>query len=247
MRSVVCLVVLAACGRIGFDAASDADVRRDSACTTCDQGLVAYWPLDDVATGTGRDIIGGHDVTFMATFTAGTGVHGGAAELMAGYATVSWDLPSALAGSFTIALWARPSAATSGFDRYFSMFYFDTADHGVLILDNDASGNGLRCGVYIGGSWFYITQDNVYAPTGWRHIACTYDGSTVITYANGGEANRRSQVSGVVGKTATIPVAIGASIYPNDTAQNMWSGSIDDVRVYDRALTAAELALLATP
>ena len=80
-------------------------------------------------------------------------------------------------------------------------------------------------------------------PTGtWSHIAATYDGSAVKVYINGTLASSNN-VSGPI-TTSGLPLRIGG----NSVWSEWFSGQIDDVRIYDRALDASELASdMATP
>jgi hypothetical protein len=69
----------------------------------------------------------------------------------------------------------------------------------------------------------------------WAHLAATYDGATLRLYVNGTQV-ASSAVSGAIATTAGS-LRIGGN--------NVWSewfkGTIDDVRVYNRALSAAEV------
>ena len=69
----------------------------------------------------------------------------------------------------------------------------------------------------------------------WTHLATTYDGSTLRLYVNGTLVSRRS-VSGPM-RTSGRPLRIGG----NAVWGEFFKGSIDDVRVYDHALSGAEL------
>jgi hypothetical protein len=76
----------------------------------------------------------------------------------------------------------------------------------------------------------------------WTYLAATYDGASLRLYVNGVQV-ATSAVSGAIATTAG-PLQIGGN--------NVWSewfkGTIDDVRVYNRALSAAEVqADMGTP
>jgi hypothetical protein len=75
----------------------------------------------------------------------------------------------------------------------------------------------------------------------WTHVAGTYDGTTWRIYWNGVLDNQNVN-SGII--ETNRRVMIGA-VDINGTAGQFWHGEIDDVRVYDRVLTADELAALA--
>jgi hypothetical protein len=72
-----------------------------------------------------------------------------------------------------------------------------------------------------------------------------YDGATLRIYGNGALLETRDPVAAPFMASEPRDVAIGATVDANGTAQNIASGRFDDVRIYDRALTASELAALA--
>ncbi|MHC4439839.1 MAG: LamG domain-containing protein, partial [Planctomycetota bacterium] len=70
----------------------------------------------------------------------------------------------------------------------------------------------------------------------WFHVAGVYDGSQKLLYING-ELDASSNSTGNI-STVTTPVFIGE----NSGARNRyWAGLIDDVRIYNNALTQAEI------
>ena len=75
----------------------------------------------------------------------------------------------------------------------------------------------------------------------WVHVAAVYDGATMKLYKDGVEV-------GSVAKTGSITTNSGVSAWiggnPPGATDRAWDGQIDDVRVYSRALTAAEIAVL---
>ena len=69
----------------------------------------------------------------------------------------------------------------------------------------------------------------------WTHLAATYDGTTQRLYANGTQVAQLA-VSGAI-TTSTSPLKIGG----NAIWGEWFNGLIDEVRVYNRALTPAEI------
>ena len=66
----------------------------------------------------------------------------------------------------------------------------------------------------------------------WAHLAATYDGVTMRLYVNGVQVASRAQTGAIA--TSTNPLQIGGdSIYGQ-----YFAGLIDEVRVYNRALSA---------
>ena len=69
----------------------------------------------------------------------------------------------------------------------------------------------------------------------WTHLTATYDGATLRMFVNGVQASSRA----VTGLTATTSGAL--RIGGNSVWGEYFRGLIDEVRIYNRALTAAEI------
>ena len=69
----------------------------------------------------------------------------------------------------------------------------------------------------------------------WSHLAATYNGSTLRLYVNGAQVSSK-QVNGALAN-GSGPLHIGG----NSVWAEWFSGQIDDLRVYNRALTVAEV------
>jgi hypothetical protein len=70
----------------------------------------------------------------------------------------------------------------------------------------------------------------------WSYVALTYDGGALRLFVNGSEATRRPGTSGAI-QTPGNPLWIGG----NQPYGEHFHGSIDEVRIYDRALTEQEI------
>jgi hypothetical protein len=90
-----------------------------------------------------------------------------------------------------------------------------------------------------------INSSVAISPNTWTHVAVTLGGGTGILYINGVEVGRNNGMSLTPSSLgATTQNYIGRSQYNGDAHL---SGRVDDFRVYDDALTAAEVAALANP
>jgi hypothetical protein len=69
----------------------------------------------------------------------------------------------------------------------------------------------------------------------WTHLAVTYDGSMLRMFVNGVQVSSRA-LTGSMPATAS-PLRIGG----NSVWGEYYRGLIDEVRVYNRALTGAEI------
>ena len=91
-----------------------------------------------------------------------------------------------------------------------------------------------------GDTWRYVDSVKTIPAKTWVHVASTYDGATLKIYING-VLDRSLAVSGRTCANAE-PVTIGAK---NKTSAGLveayFDGRIDDFRIYDRALTVAEI------
>lgn len=76
----------------------------------------------------------------------------------------------------------------------------------------------------------------------WTHVAASYDGNTLRVYLNGIQDGSTSGWT-IYNWNSSVNTLIGnASWYP--TANPKYKGRLDDVRIYNRALTASEIAQL---
>ena len=69
----------------------------------------------------------------------------------------------------------------------------------------------------------------------WTHLAGTYDGATMRLYVNGVQVSSRTQTGQIPISTSALQIG-GDSIYGQ-----YFPGTIDEVRVYQRALSASEI------
>jgi hypothetical protein len=77
---------------------------------------------------------------------------------------------------------------------------------------------------------------------GWTHLTAMYDGARIRLYVNGVLVRTGSRVGNITATTG--PLSIGG----NQAFGQYFAGLIDDLRIYDRALTDAEVqADMVTP
>jgi hypothetical protein len=74
----------------------------------------------------------------------------------------------------------------------------------------------------------------------WHHVAGTYDGAMARLYIDGIPDGSMAATGAISKNTASVYIGGNA-----EQTARMWKGSIDDVRIYNRALTDAEVRLLA--
>ncbi len=94
-----------------------------------------------------------------------------------------------------------------------------------------------------GSAWKFLDSTRAIATNTWIHLAATYNGSTLTVWIDGKRAGSRA----ITGRTCANnePLAVGAKEAPSKgLLEAFWDGRLDDVRVYNRALSAAEIARL---
>lgn len=97
------------------------------------------------------------------------------------------------------------------------------------------TGDRPAVGVSVSGVEQVLTGGNVIPLREWTHVAGTYDGTRLRLYVNGVEVASRLQ-SGAIGVSSGA-LRVGA----NTVASEDFFGRIDEVRIYGRALGAAEI------
>jgi hypothetical protein len=247
-------------------------VDQSSAVVGPSTGLVGYWTLDGSATNwntnTTRDASGnGRTGTLMSLSTTTTPVTGkvGQAFKLTGtansYVKVTTDPLNAVSATrVTIAFWAKPSAITASTYTYIGGNSDDfVSNNGInLVLDDRGTANGItglsksfvasfKTAGGGGGSGYMISFPNAFDTTsGWHHYVATYDGTTGALYKDGvAQSTQGSSTYFATGnyipRNATF--AIGA-MGDNTGGTHNFNGSLDDVRIYSRVLTAAEVQQL---
>jgi fibronectin type 3 domain-containing protein len=78
----------------------------------------------------------------------------------------------------------------------------------------------------------------------WVHVAGTWNGSTMVIYFNG--VSKASQAASGTNGTTSNALTIGAK-NGSSTAGDYFQGMLDDVRVYNRGLSASEIGVVMAP
>ncbi|MCG8467348.1 MAG: hypothetical protein MJB57_03955 [Gemmatimonadetes bacterium] len=220
------------------------------------QGLVAYYPFNgnaDDESGNGHDgVISG------ATLVADRS--GSPTSAAVSFDGVDDDIrvatsPLLRSANYSVSLWVKTTQTTAGQVVLFSGQYHQ----------NSASGNGYQLEMNSSGN---VGADQFTRPSvnhgggaasgpvndgAWHHVVVSWDGTTTRAY-----------IDGVLGGTQTTPCCNGANPGPirwtspfddflmgftldifGGPISDRYLGFLDDIRVYDRALSESEVASLA--
>jgi hypothetical protein len=202
-----------------------------------DRKLVAWWKFDEAQGSSASDSSGSNLVGELLgdpNWQPSGGKFGGALNLDGDgdYVETNYktDLPV-----WTIAVWVNSpavpvSAGPNGPIHREKNFQINW-DHQT----DDFRG---AAGVQIGGQWYAASFEDLEANT-WYHLAATYDGESLNAYKDGVLIMKNSNPSGNPdAEEETLKLG----------RHTMWTeyfgGTIDDVRIYNYALSDAEIAAI---
>jgi hypothetical protein len=197
-------------------------------------GLVAAFGFDEVSGTSVVDRSGlGNTGTVSGATRSATGRHGGALSFDGVNDSVS--VPDAasldLTNNLTLSAWVRPTGATGWRtvlmkERPGSQSYSLYASSGV------AAPSGW---LVVGSAEQELLSPSVLPANTWSHLAFTYDGAFTRLYINGVEVINQPLTGSAVVGTGALKIG-GNAIWGE-----WFAGLIDEVRLYNRALTPAQL------
>lgn len=202
-------------------------------------GQHAYLKFDEQNGTRGIDGWGANHATLASTASRDAGRPGQALKLDGtanSYASLPTGIVSTL-NDFTISSWVRMDAKAN----WMRIFDFGTGTNKYLFLSVQAgSANVMRYAIKNGGSEQGMSFSYNLTLNTWTHFAVTQSGNTCRLYINGTNVATNTNVNI---KPSTIGITnqnyLGKSQWANDA---MFRGSIDEFRIYNRALSAGELA-----
>ncbi|MCI0334617.1 MAG: LamG domain-containing protein [Planctomycetes bacterium] len=205
-------------------------------------GPVAYWRLGESSGTTAADATGSHDGTYQnsVTLSAGGAISGDSntAATFGGGANDRVQVNAfGISGSgITILAWFKPSGF--GNDRFLAKATGTAVSEHYWALGLDSSSR-LSAFLKISGT----TQNRTPTVSGmangvWSFAALTYDGATMVTYFNGQQVDSAA-FAGTLSTDSSVAVALGN--LPSGAGNRAFSGALDEVAVFDKPLTAAEI------
>jgi CubicO group peptidase (beta-lactamase class C family) len=237
----ICIVILS-----NFELASIDDLTRDLtdiAKNVFDPMLMAHWTLDEAEGMFGVDSAGDNDGTVHGEphWQPTEGKIDGALEFdgVNDYVSTAFVLNPA-DGAFSVAAWIRDGAPGQVI-----ISQLDGHGTGEIWLCVDTSNGNLMTSLMPQKIGRYSPQplisEYIISDGQWHHISFVWDGSYRILYADGIEVAKDTAAQNTL-KSATGGLYIGAD--KTRGAGTFFSGLIDDVRIYNEALTAEEIAAL---
>jgi hypothetical protein len=236
--------------RIALTANGGSTFRDYAIAVAQTDSVVGYWKLDEGSGSSVADSSGdGHTGSLINSPKWTAGKFGDALSFSAGVGYVAIPGGGSLASlnrvGVTVSAWIKPASAGGGgrgriVDKdnndvgwFFSMYTPNTIQFAVDQFS---------------GSQPNRISTNAVGLNTWQHVAATWDGTVnggnIHLYVGGVPADGTAvNGSGTAQSDVSTPLTIGNR--PIDVARG-FDGSIDDVHVYNRVLSASEISALAT-
>ncbi|HKS36226.1 MAG TPA: LamG-like jellyroll fold domain-containing protein, partial [Verrucomicrobiae bacterium] len=219
-----------------FDSAgnsSQPSVSVNATTPSASSGLVAAYGFNEGGGATVTDASGnGNTGTISGATWSAQGKSGGALSFDGASSLVVINDSSSLdlTTGMTLEAWVFPEASQSGW-RTVIQKEVDT----YLLHAGSVSPLVPATGATYSGDVTWIAGSGSIAVGQWTHLAGTYDGTRVRLYVNGVEVASAAR-TGLI-SVNDLPVRIGG----NSPYGEHFDGLIDEVRIYNRALSATEI------
>jgi hypothetical protein len=210
-----------------------------SASSAADKSLIANWTFDGKSDSVCEDISGNKNNASMPDkIIRIPGVSGTAISLAGNHnLSIAGKADFSALKEITISAWILPTDLSN----YREIFRKEDGNNRVLFSFQN-SGNVLALGLNADG---YMECDAVVNPSSvlngkWHHCSATFDGKTMRVYLDGKEIGTLAS-AGSIKAGGSAAGCIGSL-----NGKESFQGAIDDLRIYSRALSAKEIAGLAT-
>ncbi|MCX5646802.1 MAG: LamG domain-containing protein [Phycisphaerae bacterium] len=212
-------------------------------------GLVGYYPLDEGAGNIAHDMSGsGHDGTLHNGITWISPAHQGGGVNCDGTAASRIELgtwnPAQGTGQLSLAVWIRWAGGGGTYQGLIGKrnTWPDTTPFQVQVRPENGGTFRLETGTYA-----IVSPNNTLNPLVhiWAHVAAAFDGTTARLYLNGQQVASGAFAFHAGGEASDMGIGSvtgGGAGY--DGYDQVFSGGIDEVGIYNRALSAEEVALV---
>jgi RHS repeat-associated protein len=198
-------------------------------------GPVASYGFEDATGGTAADSSGHH---FDGTLTGPTWVNGRFGKALSFDGTNDWVTVADtdrldLVKKMTLSAWVNPATQLP----MWPSIILKENPPWALAYALYANSNADRPSTYVHNGYeeFNATGGTHLVRNRWAYLTATYDGATLALYVNGVLVNSRALDERIVATTG--PLRLGG----NDIWGEYFNGRIDEVRIYDRPLSVAEI------
>ena len=209
-----------------------------------DEGLVGYWPFNEGVGSSTADLSGFGATGTLTGCTWGTSTNAGSLYFdgVDDYVTMPYSTGTNIEGSKSVSLsvWVYPVTQDGGLNYIlFKHRFVSGTDRGGFYLHNsDAKPKFVLSN---NSSAITISSPSVIGTTTWTHICAVYNAESAgsaLLYINGIRVANGTLSVGI-GTHTTTNMQLSAAVAANNINAN-----IDNVRIYNRALSDAEAQTL---
>jgi hypothetical protein len=196
-----------------------------------DSSLASYWPLDQDSSSSAEEVKGGDDGDLKNGVTqASAGILGTDAYRFDGQDDYVVLPASAFPDSDNTISWGGWAYLDSDASNSCCLNFIGDISSDGDDLDLKYHIDSQEWEVRIdGNSRFFVSADVIGK---WSHVMATYDGSETRLYVNGELKGSTSYSSGI---------DLGRHRLGSGVDRRYWDGKLDEVRVYDSALSSSEV------
>ncbi len=210
-------------------------------------GLVGYWSFDDGTGTNATDFSGnGNTGTLINSPSWIAGKRGTALDFdnSTNYLDFTDSPTPALSGAMSACAWVKPRTIADSSDTDIIVAYLTVSGTSPYYMALDLGGELQFAWTDDSVAYeFWETNDDAVVTNIWQHVcAVRSDGDSVILYVDGVAHPTNNTNDEAVTTTTSGRLAIGAA---SGFDVYYFDGGIDDVRVYNRALSSSEVVALA--
>jgi len=211
------------------------------------EGLVAWYPLNEGSGTTAGDASGNNldgSLVDMEGDEWTSGLLNDALDFNNTDDIVVITNSASLEGftELTLSAWVYPTAPGPGFSgRVISKSDGGSGDDYTLRYSNSGNNHAANFRITTTGGSVTLHADTQIPQNTWSHIAGTWDGSELRVYFNGNSDATPVAQSGTI-ETNGRDLSLG--LHLDSPTDREFPGRIDEARIYDRALSASEIAAL---
>ena len=229
-------VTLTATGASGTTPSTKTQTITVSAASASAGGLVAAYNFEEASGATVVDVSGkgNHGTVSGATRTT-AGKFGRALSFdgVDDWVTINDSASLDLTNGMTLEAWVYPTDTMSGWQTVLNKEQPDGFGAAYYLAANSDL-NQPEVAVYT-TDWYKLYGGPALSANKWVHLVGTYDGSTMKLYVNGSQVSSQQQAGGIDVTNGVL--RIGGNSYWGE----FFKGRIDEIRIYNRALSATEI------